>query len=55
MATIPSIQHSALMLFQYGIYALGSIAGVCIIGLAVWAKVKLLQGILGNVRKAQKQ
>lgn len=40
------------MLFQYAMYGLGSIAAVSVIGLAVWAKVMLLRGIIANVGKA---
>ena len=51
MATAPSILHSALVLFQYTIYGLGGIAAISVVGLAVWAKVKLLQGIITNAGK----
>lgn len=51
MATDPSVMHSVSLLFQYLMYGLGSVAAVSVIGLAVWAKVKLLQGIIANAGK----
>ncbi len=52
MPTDVSVLNIVSLVFQYIMYGLSSIAAVSVIGLAVWAKVMLLRGIIANAGKA---